>query len=415
MSLRFIIIIALVAFAEYYSFIVVRSAVKGLPNAVKFSTIGVYLLLTAICWSGFIFFRQLNKPEFPHLLRNVFIAFAFGLLVGKLLTLAVMVIDDLRRLIVWLIALMAPQSDNGIKAAVNVSRSLFLKRAALVLAGISVGGFLLGMRNRYNYSIRRVAVKLPHLPNAFKGLKIVQLSDIHTGSFDSHEAVAVGIQKVLDLKPDIIFFTGDLVNNAASEVDEGFLEIFSKLKAPMGVYSILGNHDYGDYVAWPSPTEKAQNLDALKMVHHNAGWRLLLNEHIVLERGEEKIGLIGIENWGAKANFSRYGDLKAAWAGLETKNTAVNILLSHDPSHWDAQVRKAYPQIDLTLSGHTHGMQFGIDSKFFKWSPVQYIYKQWAGLYQEGAQHLYVNRGFGFIGYPGRIGIHPEITLLELV
>jgi predicted MPP superfamily phosphohydrolase len=222
--------------------------------------------------------------------------------------------------------------------------------------------------------------------------------------------VEQGITKMLELEPDLVFFTGDLVNNKADEMD-GWTEVFSKIKAPMGVYSILGNHDYGDYHPWPDQAAKEANFERLKSVHQTLGWNLLMNEHRIIERDGASFALIGVENWGAKANFSRYGDLKKAYAGSEPH--PFKILLSHDPSHWDAQVCKEYNDIDLMLSGHTHGMQFGVEIPGIRWSPVQYVYKQWAGLYQNGHQHLYVNRGFGFLGYPGRVGILPEITFIE--
>ncbi|RYY68403.1 MAG: metallophosphoesterase, partial [Chitinophagaceae bacterium] len=203
-----------------------------------------------------------------------------------------------------------------------------------------------------------------------------------------------------------------LVNDRADEMMD-LAEVFSKLKAPMGVYSTLGNHDYGDYVQWPiAGVSKEQNLENLKLVHKNMGWRLLMNEHVQLERNGEKIALIGIENWSAKARFPKHGKMTEAYEG--TEQITFKILMSHDPSHWDAEVIPQYGDVDLTLSGHTHGMQFGVDLPGFKWSPVQYMYKQWAGLYETEKQKLYVNRGFGFIGYPGRVGILPEITLIEL-
>ena len=216
----------------------------------------------------------------------------------------------------------------------------------------------------------------------------------------------------MEHEPDLVFFTGDLVNNVATEMD-GFIDVFSNIKAPMGVFSILGNHDYGDYVKWPSKAAKEDNLNRLKEIHGEMGWRLLLNENVTLEKDGESIALIGIENWGAKGNFSRYGDLQKAYEG--TGSHPFKILLSHDPSHWEAQVCKDYKDIDLMFSGHTHGMQFGVELPGFRWSPVQYMYKQWAGIYRNSKQKLYVNRGFGFLGYPGRVGILPEITLIELV
>ena len=213
-------------------------------------------------------------------------------------------------------------------------------------------------------------------------------------------------------KADLIIFSGDLVNNQATEM-ENYMDVFSKVKAPMGVYSTFGNHDYGDYVSWPiDGVTKEQNLKDLAKVHAGLGWRLLMNEHVALEKNGEEIALIGIENWSNKARFPKYGDMAKACAG--TEKYAFKMLISHDPSHWDAQVRPQYSDIDLMFSGHTHGMQFGIEIPGFKWSPVQYVYKEWAGLYEEAKQKLYVNRGFGFIGYPGRVGILPEITVIEL-
>jgi predicted MPP superfamily phosphohydrolase len=220
------------------------------------------------------------------------------------------------------------------------------------------------------------------------------------------------VEKALKLKPDLILFTGDLVNNKAVEM-ENYMDVFSRLKAPMGVYSTLGNHDYGDYELWDTPEQKAENLEQLKKIHEELGWKLLMNEHVVFERNDEKIAVIGIENWSAKARFPKYGRLPLAYEGTEM--IPFKILMSHDPSHWDAEVRPQYGDINLMLAGHTHGMQFGVELPWFKWSPVQYVYKQWAGLYEEKDQKLYVNRGFGFIGYPGRVGILPEITLIELV
>ena len=417
MWLRLFIVLGIIGIAEYYSFIVVRSSVRNMPAAWRITLLCVYLFFTTISWLGLILFRQINWANVPHLLRNVYIAFVLGFVVGKILVMLVMVIDDIRRLVIWLVTALAygNSAAQGTDSAGGIGRSLFLKRTALVLGGLSLVGFTFGISNRYRYRVRKLKLKFASLPEAFKGLKIVQVSDIHTGSFDNHAAVAHGIQRVMDQNADIILFTGDLVNNHADEVDDKYQEIFSRLKAPMGVYSTLGNHDYGDYVQWPSKEAKVANLDKLKGIHASMGWRLMMNEHIVLERGNDKIALIGIENWSAKANFTRYGDMQKAYAGLKEKNIPFKILMSHDPSHWHAQVIPEFGDVQLTLSGHTHGMQFGIDSKWFKWSPVQYMYNEWAGLYTVGGQNLYVNRGFGFLGYPGRVGVMPEITVLEFV
>jgi hypothetical protein len=271
---------------------------------------------------------------------------------------------------------------------------------------------MFGFSTKYHYRVRRLKLAFDSLPPSFKGLKIAQLSDIHSGSLRNPAAVSRGIDRVLAEKPDLILFTGDLVNDKAVEVGD-YQAIFARLKASLGVYSILGNHDYGDYAWWENPEAKKANLDHLKRIQREMGWRLLVNEHVVFERNGEQIALMGIENWSAKARFPKYGKMDQAYLG--TEKYPFKILMSHDPSHWDAEVRSDYPDIDLMLAGHTHGMQFGVEMPGFKWSPVQYLYREWAGLYEKGRQKLYVNRGFGFIGYPGRVGIMPEITIIELV
>lgn len=416
MWLRLFIILGIVAIAEYYSFVVVRSALRSLPSPWRIGIMAFYVVMSILAWMGILFFRQVNWAAVPHLLRNIYIAFVLGFIIGKVLILVIMLLDDIRRLVMLGIHALFPAKEAATgNEAFGISRSVFLSRLALLLAGTSLTGFLYGISNRYNYQVRRIKLSFANLPASFRGLKIVQVSDIHTGSFDNHQAVAHGIKKVMDEKADLIFFTGDLVNNHADEVDEKYQQIFSQLKAPLGVYSTLGNHDYGDYVHWPSQEAKKENLDRLKKMQADMGWTLLMNQHVILQRGQDKIAVIGIENWGAKAHFPKYGDMRKAYEGIPEQNIPFQVLLSHDPSHWDAQVRTEYPDIDLTLSGHTHGMQLGIDSKLFKWSPIQYIYKEWAGLYQEGKQYIYVNRGFGFLGYPGRLGILPEITVIELV
>ena len=293
----------------------------------------------------------------------------------------------------------------------GITRSVFLSWLGLGIGGGLYTSLLYGFSNKYNYKVKRVSLKYPNLPPAFRGIRIAQLSDIHSGSFTDKTAVSKGVEKVLSLRPDLILFTGDLVNNTADEMNN-YKDLFSQLKAPLGVYSILGNHDYGDYVAWPDPGAKKKNLDNLKDVHRQLGWRLLLDENVTLQKENDQIALIGIQNWSALKRFPKYGNLNKAYKG--TENMPFKILMSHDPTHWDAEVRPKFPDIDLMLAGHTHGMQFGVEIPWLRWSPVQYVYKQWMGLYEEGAQKLYINRGYGFIGYPGRVGILPEITLLEL-
>jgi predicted MPP superfamily phosphohydrolase len=293
----------------------------------------------------------------------------------------------------------------------SIPRSEFLAKTALVAATIPFGAMAYGViSGAHDYRVRRLTVKLPNLPKAFDGLKIGHLSDIHSGSFFNRTAVKGGVEMMMKEKPDMIFFTGDLVNNEASEVID-YIDIFNKLKAPHGVFSVTGNHDYGDYHQWNSIQAKQRNFKDLIQAHRLLGFNMLMNDHHFVEQGGEKIAVIGIENWGA-GRFSKHGNLDKAYAG--TEEAAVKLLLSHDPSHWDAQVRPLYPDIDITFAGHTHGFQFGVELGGIKWSPSQYIYKQWAGLYKEGKQHLYVNRGFGFLGYPGRIGMPPELTVIEL-
>jgi hypothetical protein len=297
-------------------------------------------------------------------------------------------------------------------AAHSPARSAALAKIAFSVAAVPFFSLIYGMvKGAYKYQVRNVQIPIRDLPEAFEGLKIVQISDIHSGSFYDKAAVQKGIDMIMAQKPDLVFFTGDLVNNEATEIVD-YLPVFSQVKAPMGVFSVLGNHDYGDYKMWPSEQHKKQNLATLKQHHATLGWRLLMDEHVVLKKGNDELAVIGIQNWGAKGNFPKYGDLQKAYTGAEHHRT--KLLLSHDPSHWDAQVLKQFSGIDAMFAGHTHGMQFGIEIPGFKWSPVQYMYKQWAGLYSKGHQHLYVNRGFGFIGYPGRVGIWPEISVIEL-
>jgi hypothetical protein len=342
--------------------------------------------------------------------------YAFFILIGFYLTKVLigifLLLDDIRRVIQWVAGrlLMAP-GPAPVAPMGGISRSVFMSWLGIGLGAGLFTSLLYGFSNKYRYRVRRVRLAFDNLPASFRGVRIVQLSDIHSGSLHDPAAVRRGVNMALAEKPDLILFTGDLVNNIAPEVGE-YQAIFGGLEAPMGVYSTLGNHDYGDYSGWENAEAKKANLDQLMRIQAEMGWRLLMNEHVVLERGGEQIALIGIENWSAKARFPKYGKLDEAYAGAQ--KYPFKILMSHDPSHWDAQVRKEYPDIDLTLSGHTHGMQFGLELPGFKWSPVRYIYKEWAGLYEEGRQKLYVNRGFGFIGYPGRVGIMPEITMIEL-
>ncbi|HEY0040774.1 MAG TPA: metallophosphoesterase [Flavisolibacter sp.] len=355
----------------------------------------------------------LNLDNLQKGLRSTVFAILIGMFIFKLFAAVFFLLDDIRRGIQWLWGKFFFQNSDGegVQSSPGISRSLFLSWMGIAVGGSLFTTLIYGFTNKYNYKIWRVPLTFPNLPDAFKGLRIVQISDVHSGSFTNKEGVQKGIQKIMELKPDLILFTGDLVNNKHDEMLP-YMDIFSQLKAPLGVYSIFGNHDYGDYVNWGSQDEKRSNVESLKQIHARMGWRLLWDEHVAIEKEGQQIGLIGIQNWSALGNFPKYGSLSKAYAGAE--KYPFKILMSHDPTHWDAEVRPKFSDIDLTLSGHTHGFQFGVEIPGFRWSPVQYVYNQWGGLYKEGSQVIYVNRGFGFIGYPGRVGILPEITLLEL-
>ncbi len=353
----------------------------------------------------------LRFESWPKLMRTYVLAIIIGLFLGKLVASVFFIVDDLRRGGLWVFSKLFNSGSGNLISADGVTRSVFLSWLGISIGAGLFGTLLFGFLNKYRYQINRLQLAFENLPSAFRGLKIVHISDIHSGSFTDRDAVRRGVNKIIEEKPDLILFTGDLVNDRATEMHD-YIEIFGELKAPLGVYSVLGNHDYGDYVRWENDEAKQSNLRDLMNVHSKMGWRLLMNEHAVIEKNGDRIALLGIENWGARGNFSRYGKMEKAYPG--TENYPFKILLSHDPSHWDAQVRTQYRDIDLMLAGHTHGMQFGLELPGVKWSPVQYMYKQWAGLYEFENQKLYVNRGFGFLGYPGRVGILPEITVIEL-
>ncbi len=397
---------------DFYVFQSLRLVTAGLPQKTRFLVHAIYWSFTAVAVLLFLIIPMVGFESIPKFIRTYVFAIVVGLFIAKIVASIFFLIDDIRRILQWggtkAVSLV---NGNSSSAGEGISRSIFLSWLGVGVGSGLFGSLLYGFSNKYKYTVEKKKVAFNNLPEAFKGLKIIHISDIHSGSLDDIRAVEKGVNKILELKPDLVFFTGDLVNNVATEMDS-LKDVFAKINAPLGVFSILGNHDYGDYVQWQSKEAKSQNLERLKAIHAEMGWRLLLNEHVAIEKDGSSIGLIGVENWGAKANFSRYGDLQKAYSGAD--QYPFKILLSHDPSHWDAEVCKHYTDIDLMLSGHTHGMQFGVEIPGFRWSPVQYVYKQWSGLYQKESQKLYVNRGFGFLGYPGRVGMLPEITLLEL-
>lgn len=407
------ILIVLMVLLDFYVFQAVKVIANPAGSRAKTFIYGGYWLISVSALVVLLILPYLHFEHQSKILRTTIFAIVLGLFFAKLIAAVFFLVDDVRRLVQWTVGkwFIQKAKGDGIEQAEAISRSVFLSWAGMLVGGGLFGTLLSGFGNKYQYQVKKVPLTFGNLPETFKGLKIVHISDIHSGSLTDKQAVLKGIEKIMDEKPDLILFTGDLVNNQANEM-EHYMDVFNRLKAPMGVYSTLGNHDYGDYVEWGSAQEKVANLDKLKQIHADLGWRLLMNEHVVLERGEHKIALLGVENWSAKARFPKYGNMEKAYAGAEAH--PFKILMSHDPSHWDGEVRSKYADIDLMLSGHTHGMQFGVELPGFKWSPVQYVYEQWAGLYEKEAQKLYVNRGYGFIGYPGRVGILPEITVLEL-
>jgi predicted MPP superfamily phosphohydrolase len=335
--------------------------------------------------------------------------------VPKMILGSVLLLEDVYRVGKWMVdfglATFGPSQEQP-DPVLLASRRAFISRTAWVLAAVPFVGVLHGIwKGRFNYRVIKETLTFKDLPEAFDGFKIVQVSDIHAGSLDHPEKIAYGVDLANAQDPDILVFTGDLVNNLASEAED-WKETFGRFQAKQGRFSIYGNHDYGDYVPWESPEAKAANLTRLAEIHGEMGFTLLRNEHVVLERNGERLVLAGVENYG-KPPFKQYGNLNQALKGVQPSD--FTVLLSHDPSHFDLEVKQHPQPIALTLSGHTHGMQFGIEIPgWIKWSPVKFMYPKWAGLYEENRRYLYVNRGFGYIAFPGRVGMWPEVTVLEL-
>jgi predicted MPP superfamily phosphohydrolase len=407
------VFIGFMVLLDFYFFQALKTISQGANHRTRLIIFITYWVISGSAVILLITLPYLHFDQQNRLFRNTIFACIAGLFFAKLIACVFFLVDDVRRVIQWVAGKIFFSNTEGeaLQSGETISRSVFLSWTGMLMGGGLFGSLVYGFGNKYRYQLTRQQLQFNELPSSFKGLKIAHISDIHSGSFTDTHAVKRGIDKILAEKPDLILFTGDLVNNKYEEMDE-YVEIFKEVKAPLGVFSILGNHDYGDYTQWDSEAEKKENLEKLKQVHSTLGWRLMLDENLEIEKNGEKISLIGVENISGKSRFKSYGNLPKAYAGVNQSN--FKILMSHDPSHWDSEVRKSFPDIHLMLSGHTHGMQFGIEIPGFKWSPVQYVYKQWAGLYKEGVQHLYVNRGFGFIGYPGRVGILPEISIIEL-
>lgn len=413
LPIRTIVIVIIMLLTDWYIFQAVKVVANNAHKNIKGFVFNALRILSGLSVFFFVFGSRLHLEKWNREINIYIYASIFILFIAKFVALLFLIVDDTQRFLFWGGKKLVKKVNKSQQTSgPMLSRSTFMSWIGLGIGSSLLGSLMYGFSNMYRYRVEKVVLSYPDLPVGFKGLKIVHISDIHSGSLTNHKAVAKGVQMILNCKPDIILFTGDLVNNEATEMKQ-LKELFSTVKAPLGVYSTLGNHDYGDYKKWDSPEEKIKNLETLKSIHAEMGWRLLMNEHVVVEKNGSELALLGIENWSATSNFPKYGKMNEAIVG--TEKYPFKILLSHDPSHWGGEILPSYSDIQLMLSGHTHGMQFGVEIPGIRWSPIQYYYKQWAGLYQSGNQKLYVNRGFGCIGYPGRVGILPEITLIELI
>jgi predicted MPP superfamily phosphohydrolase len=409
----FIIVLLLI---DLYAFRAIRFVSRKYSKTIIRWITFSYWFISCFCYTIIGLAQHTDWHNWNIYFRTYTFGFLIILIGSKIVLNLFILIDDLVRILRRIFFKISswfkkPEPAETGKQSKSMSRSDFILKIGLIVAAIPFFSMIYGMAfNAYNYKIRKQKLILPDLPESFDGFKIVQVSDIHTGSFLSTEPLARAVNLINEQKADVVFFTGDLVNLYHKEA-LAYVDTLKNIQAKYGVMSIFGNHDYGDYYKFDSPEGKANDIEGLKKIHGQLGWKLLWDEHINIEQNGEKITVIGVQNISGH-RFHSYGSMEKATENITY--SPVNILLSHDPSHWNKEVTKKYPKIDLTLSGHTHGMQFGVDLPGFKWSPVQYVYKQWAGIYQEKNQYLYVNRGLGFIGYPGRVGVMPEITVIEL-
>ena len=402
---------------DLYTYRGIKPLLNGIRNSFLRKLLkGLYWSVSLLMFAAFVLFflsiKHVQRAEAYVYFSYLIGAFAL-FYIPKFVLILFVLLKDVQKAATWLVRAVAnvkKEKKLETKSKRKMERSEFLYQMGLMLAAIPFATILYGVtKGKFKFRVMNEILNFPNLPKSFKGFKIVQISDIHLGSFNkNYEKIEKAVELINEQKPDIILFTGDLVNNFAEET-EGWAPILGKMQASIGKYSIMGNHDYGDYSHWPSPEAKEANLQGIKDFHEEAGFRLLLNETERLKINGEEIALIGVENWG-KPPFPQHGDLDLAMKN--TEDLAFKLLMSHDPSHWDEKVLET--DIDLTFAGHTHGMQMGIERAGIKWSPVQYKYPRWGGLYNKGKQFLYVNRGFGYIGFPGRIGMPPEITVIEL-
>lgn len=413
LALSIIGIILLIDLYAYHGF---KTLIKKRSTQTQRIAKLIWWIIPVLCIGFLLASNLVHALETNTRFRVYLSASIFILYLSKFIFFLFVLIDDIRRGFVWGYRKTQPVKQTieptEEKTSTQITRSQFLAQAGTLTAAVPFIMLSKGIfKGAYDYQIHRVPLYLKNLPPAFEGLKIAQLSDIHTGSLLNEDAVYRGVKMLLGEKPDMIFFTGDLVNNETKEAYT-YADMFRGITAPMGVFSIYGNHDYGDYIKWDNAAAKQKNLDNLAKLHHDMGWHLLRNENLTIDKQGQRIGLIGVENWGNKGRFQKFGDIEKAKQNMP--DVPVKLLLSHDPSHFDDIISKHHTDIDVTFSGHTHGMQFGIEFGNIKWSPSQYIYPHWAGLYETNGTRLYVNRGFGFLGYPGRVGILPEITIFEL-
>lgn len=405
--IRFLLIFFIFLLFDFYFFFSLKRHYSGRSKKVFYFIYGLtwFFFIVTLCMAFANFgTKRINTSQ----VFTVFMGTSFVFMITKLVISLFLILEDVYRFIYFAFQSLRKKefSKNNIE-----SRRKFVATVAYGVAAIPFLSLMYGIvYGRYDFRVHRIKLKSKRIPKSFNGLRIVQLSDIHIGSFGDQEGVAKGFKMVQDLNPDLILFTGDMVNNVAEEI-EGFEDLLSGLSAKYGKYAVLGNHDYGEYIKWNSEEEKNKNIKNLIAKEESCGFRLLMNESKEIKIGEESIHLVGVENWGNKP-FPQYGDLNKALA--DSVKEDFKILMSHDPDHFGEQVMHHENFVDLTLSGHTHGSQMGVEIPGFRWSPVQYRYDRWAGRYEEKGRVLYVNRGFGFIGYPGRVGIWPEITLIEL-
>jgi predicted MPP superfamily phosphohydrolase len=396
-----IILTIVIVLVEIYTFQAFKTISKN--KLVRFSFLAVSLVVYLYSFIVIFSYDRSNgqTPEFQ-MAMGVLLTFS----IPKLVVILVIFGEDMYRGVFKLISAIASGETKPLAGRRN-----FISQIALGLAAIPFASFIYGIvQGKYNYKVLKYQLTFKDLPVAFDGFTITQISDIHSGSFTNKEKIKYGVDLINQQKSDIMLFTGDIVNNKADEMDN-WMDVFDKLEAKEGKYSILGNHDYGDYMDWDNPQDKKDNFQKVKDIHQKIGFDLLLDEHRYLEKNGQKIALLGVENWGK--GFNQAGDLQRAAAGVRQED--FKILMSHDPSHWEEKVKKDPFNYQLTLSGHTHGLQMGIEIPgWFKWSPSKYVYKQWAGLYEEAGRFINVNRGFGYHAFPGRVGIWPEITVIEL-